>query len=198
MRAERFVIALLVVAVGALALRPVSSARATAPEESFSIAVCALPTIVNELMSSERFAEEREDLTAEFEEDTAEIESRMNQIRDDVQGMGPDDPAMGAIQEEFFSLRQQLFRRQTEFQTASARLQARHLKESYQLVRASAVAIAEDLGYDFVFASASPEDDDELNDQDAALLLGQLSRRPVIKFPEAHDITDDVRDDLNL
>mgnify|MGYP001794982456 CR=1 FL=1 len=198
MRTERLLISVLAVAVVALALRPGPAANATLDEDTFSVAVCSLPTIVNELIASERFQEEREDLAADFEEASDEINERLQQIREDAQGMDAEDPAMGAIGEEFNELRQSLFRLQSQFSTDQAQLQARQLKEAYQLVRASANAVAEDLGYDFVLASASSDSDDELNDQNASLLLGQLSRRPVIRFPQKHDITDDVRDDLNL
>ncbi|MEM1424212.1 MAG: hypothetical protein AAGH64_09435 [Planctomycetota bacterium] len=198
MRTERFLIAALAIAFVAFVLRPGPDARATLDEDTFSVAVCSLPTIVNELMASERFAEEREDLASEFEDASLEIEERLEQISNDARGMDPDDPAMGAMGEQFNELRQELFRLRSGFETDSARLQARHLKEAYRLVRASANAIADDLGYDFVLSSASPEADDELNDQNATLLLGQLSRRPVIRYPDEHDITDDVRDDLNL
>ena len=198
MRTERFLIAALAIAALALALRPGSDARATIEEDTFSIAVCSLPTIVNELMASERFTEEREDLASEFEDASSDIEERLEQISQDARGMDPDDPAMGAMGEQFNELRQELFRLRSSFESDSARLQARHLKEAFQLVRASASVVADDLGYDFVLSSASPDSDDELNEQNAALLLGQLSRRPVITYPDAHDITDDVRDDLNL
>lgn len=197
MRTQRLLITVLALGVLALVLRPLQpSADASRVDSESNIAVCAVPTIVNELMASDRFAEERNDLADEFEEKRQELEQRMEEIRDQAQDMDPEDPAMPQMQQEFFELRNELFEMQSEFQTASSRLQAEHLAACYELARTSAIGVGEDLGYDFVIASGSPDED--LNTQDTQQLLGQLSRRPVLLFPEEHDITDDVRDDLNL
>lgn len=174
----------------------VREAQATHRFDSSDIAVCAIPTLVNELVSSGAFAEEREELDAEFEERTRELQDRLESISDRAQGLDQDDPALGALAQEFTEARSELVAAQNEFGRASEAMTARHLAEAYELARASADAVAEDLGYGFVFASGSP--DEELNRDNAQQLLGQLSRRPVIRFPEAADITDDVRDDLGL
>lgn len=146
MRTERVMIVALTLGVVTLALRPaVPAAVATGEDETFNLAVCAVPTIVNELMASERFAEAREDLADDFEDQRKDLEERLEQISEQAQGMEPDDPALPAMGQEFNEIRQELFRLRSEFETDSTALQARHLAESYELARASAVAIGEEL-----------------------------------------------------
>lgn len=193
---DRLLLVALTLGVLTIALRPLHQDAHAGRFDEGSIAVCAIPTIVNELMASERFLEEREDLAEEFDDQRVDLEDRLADIRDRAQGMQQDDPAMGAIFEEFQTVNGELQRLRQEFNRGSAALQATQLADSYELARASALAVGDELGYEFVFASGSPDED--LNTTDTAQLLGQLARRPVIKFPEEHDITDDVRDDLNL
>ena len=194
---DRLLLGGLTLGIFALALRPYAPlASADLVADSKEIAVCAIPTLVNELVTSGNFAAEREELSDEFEERQQELQDRLEDIQDRARGMEQDDPALGALAEEFGEVRGELLAAQSEFGQASEAMTARHLAEAYELARGSAEAIAEELGFGFVFASGSP--DEELNRSNAQQLLGQLSRRPVIRFPEASDITDDVRDDLGL
>ncbi len=194
---DRLLLGALALGVCALALRPFSPiAGADFAADSDEIAVCAIPTLVNELIASGNFAAEREELNDDFQQRQQELQDRLEDIQDRARGMEQDDPALGAMAEEFGEVRGELLAAQSEFGQASEAMTARHLAEAYELARASAEAVAEDLGFGFVFASGSP--DEELNRSNAQQLLGQLSRRPVIRFPEAADITDDVRDDLGL
>jgi Skp family chaperone for outer membrane proteins len=197
-RTERLLIVVLALGVLALALRPFqpdASASRGALAAS-NLAVCAVPTIVNELMASDRFLEAREALREEYEERTRDLRERRSEIEQQFEGMEQGDPAAPALGREYQELSREIFRADSEFQREQSEMQASQLAECYDLARASAIGVGEDLGYDFVIASGSP--DEELNRADTQALLGQLSRRPVLLYPDEDDITDDVRDDLNL
>ena len=61
---------------------------------------------------------------------------------------------------------------------------------------ASAQAIAEQMGYDYVLASR-PVDRD-MDAQDTTAVIRSVLARPVLKAPEGVDITPDVKQDLKL
>ena len=194
---NRWLLALLTVGVLALALRPFTPvATGSGEDDKQRLAVCSIPTIVNELMATDRFVSEREEITEDFEERREDLQRELERIAERGRGMDEDDPALPALGEEFRTLQNELGTLRREFAQRTAELQAEQLAACYELARSSAIAVGEDLGYDFVIASGSP--DEELNRTNAQQLLGQLSRRPMIMFPDEHDITDDVRDDLNL
>jgi hypothetical protein len=185
----------------ALALKPtmVSPALARPASDDLpapKIAVCAVPQIVNDLMDSDRFKPDRE----EFERG----------LREEL--LTPLNEQLAAIQQEASTVDrsdQEAVRKlqNGELQREGARLQgeiarkveekiAQQLTESYGLVRDSATAVAEDLGFNYLLASSGP--DDELETESVMALSRDLISRPVLMSPEGADITADVREDLKL
>ncbi len=159
------------------------------------IAVCAVPALVNELMQSDRFKPERESLEERFRSEMQEIEQRLGTLRDRAQA-NPDDPGMEALAQEFGEQRRLLAEKQREAAQALEKKTAEQLLQCFDLARTSASAVAEELGYNYVLASVGP--DEELNDTSVEIAVRQMMSRPAVMFPKEADITDDVRDDLNL
>ncbi len=161
-----------------------------------SIAVVALPTLINELMASDRFQPDRVSYTEELNDELRQISERGRELSTRLQQMDPEDPGAQDLFAEMTKLSETLGRLQRENARKVEAHTASQIKECNELVRSSARAVADDLDFAFVISSADP--DEELTDQSVEVLLRQLTSRPMIKFPEENDITSEVRDDLNL
>ena len=177
-------------------LRPAPTpAYANVASSDSPIAVCALPTLINELMASDRFLPDREAYTEELSQQINELLEKRNELQQELSNMNPEDPGAQETFGEYQSLNQKIARLRQENSQKIETFTAKQIKECNRLVRSSARAVAEDLGFEFVISSADPQEDLA---ETVDALFRQLTSRPVIMFPEENDITADVRDDLNL
>ncbi|MEM8835625.1 MAG: hypothetical protein AAGD00_07380 [Planctomycetota bacterium] len=180
------------VIVAAVVIRP---APATYAAASNDIAVCAVFRIVDELMSSERYLPQREALERRLrDEKLAPLAEEMEDL--ELRSREADEDERSGLQREAFRLRQRAQRIENEIRQEIEALLVVQLRECYELVRSSAVAVADDLGYTYVMSSLDPEEEikaDTVN----RFLQGGLGR-PMLMSPEDADITEDVRSDLKL
>jgi Skp family chaperone for outer membrane proteins len=195
---DRALVAVLALSAAALALRPVALPEATAELAGGepSIAVCAMPTLINELMDSDRFRPAIENVRPELREQLGAVSEEMQDLRDRLQEFDPEDPADQRDAQRFRELNMELDSLRRQLNAAVQRATAAQIAECYELVRSSADAVGEDLGFDYVISTGDPQE--ALNTDDFNVTLRQITARPVLRFPEGTDITDDVRDDLNL
>ena len=199
---NRIVATALGVALGALALRggigllsPTAHAEIAGGDKPI-IAVCAVPTLINELMQSDRFRPAREEVEPEARAELEAAGKELQEIREGLKGADPNaEEAQQRIQ-RFRELNSRATQLQMQIQVALDRKTAEQLGECFDLVRASADAVAEDLGFDYVIATGGV--DEKFSSEQSEVTLRQITARPVIRFPKGADITDDVRDDLKL
>ena len=161
-----------------------------------SIAVVSTPDIMNDLMESDRFAPDRERYAEERRAELQPLADQLQKLQQQLQGMTEEDPQAPALIQQFNQLRNQAIQKQNQINADLEKFTASQVIEAYKLVRSSAQAIAEDLGYDYVITSADEDEDFEPQNVDVA--LRQIMARPVLLSPEDADITDDVREDLHL
>lgn len=169
---------------------------ASAPDAA-RIAVCSVVKVTDELMNTDRFKPERQEYEEQLRTDQLKpLVEQLEALRDKLEAMDRQSP-------EFQEGREQFARLQREAQAVGQQVAqkvelkvAEQLKECYMLVRSSAQAIAEDLGYSYVLASADPEE--ELQKGPVVSIMRDLLSRPVIMYPVKADITEDVRKDLKL
>ncbi|MCA9311294.1 MAG: OmpH family outer membrane protein [Phycisphaerales bacterium] len=181
-------------------LRPLTGeARAAVTRQAdadHTIAVCAVPSLLNEMLESERFRPERDRLEQELNDKLQELRDRRDELIEDMEGVDPSEPEGREAAMEIETLGRRYQQLQMEAQGRADALFARQMTEAWNLIRSSAEAVAEDLGYDYVVTTAGR--DEQLNQESSATALRQMLARPMIVFPEDADITDDVREDLNL
>jgi Skp family chaperone for outer membrane proteins len=161
-----------------------------------SIATCAVPQIVNELMASDRFTPARDELANQLRDEITPLFDRGRAMVDELQTMQPEDEETQAKMRELQQLRQQHAQLEQQSSIRMGAFTAEQIAECFTLVRSSAGAVAEDLGYDYVISTVG--EDEELNTSTVETVLRQMLARPVLFAPEDADITDDVREDLNL
>lgn len=199
-RASKFVapaLAIALVAGGFAFSSLIAPAQATQRRaDGGVVAVVATPDIMNDLMDSDRFKPERDRFAEEKRAELEPMIERIQKLQQELQEMPQDDPAFGQTFQQFQQLGQQIRQRQTEINAELDKFTAGQILAAYKLVRSSAQAVADDLGYEYVMTSAG--EDDEIQAQSVDTTLRQIMSRPVIMFPDDADITADVREDLNL
>lgn len=195
---DRVVVLVLAASVAAgcwLLAGPSATARADSSTTS-PFAICDVMGVVEKLMDSERFKPARDEAQAAAEAALAPIRDQLRDLEARGRGMDPADPELPGVAQQFQQLQAQF---QQQFQESARRMDemtAMQLQEAYEIARASADAVAEDLGYGYVFATRLP--DEEIEARDVAGMVRALLGRPVVRFPKDSDITPDVLQDLKI
>ncbi|MBL8745957.1 MAG: OmpH family outer membrane protein [Phycisphaerae bacterium] len=183
--------------VGLFALSRPLTALPESGDQSPRIAVCSSMKIVDDLMETERFKPARLEVEAQAKEDLLKpIADLLRDIEEEAKGLKEDDPRLRELGERHRSLQRQ---GQQATQEVARRVEikvAEQLIECYQLVRASAVAVAEEKGFNYVLAST--DSDAPMKTEPVMKIVRDFLARPVILAPKEVDITDDVRTDLKL
>ncbi|MEM9083233.1 MAG: OmpH family outer membrane protein [Planctomycetota bacterium] len=161
------------------------------------IAVCAVPAIINDLMASDRFEPDFLDRQEELREEVQPLIEELEELQAQLTApdADPEDPALQLAFERFQQLRNQLAQLSQQHNATLDGFRAKQIIEAYELIKASAQAVATELGFEYVISSA---DDFEELAESTQIVVRQLTVRPVMMYPEAADITEAVRDDLNL
>jgi Skp family chaperone for outer membrane proteins len=165
-------------------------------DRDHAIAVCAMPSLINELMASPRFLPARENPAPELRDEFEDLRRELDDLNQRLENAGENDPGAQRDVRRRREVFQQLQNLQGRIARAVEEKTAEQFAECYAMVRSSASAIAEDLGFDYVIATGDP--DESLSTTISEVTLRQITARPVLRFPRGVDITDDVRDDLNL
>ena len=181
-------------------MTPEAHAGAYAKQADGVIATVDVVTLIDDMMNSDRFMPERKakelELNAQYLEplqaQASDLEARFNE----AQASG-DQAAMQAIQIEYNALQQQAQVAQGNFSRELEVYVADQFKQAFAAVRDSAAAVAEELGFEYVLTSGDPEAD-FAEESPLSVVRTQAFTRTVVMKPEGTDITDDVREDLNL
>lgn len=161
------------------------------------LAVCALYKIADELMDTDRFKPDRVEFENQLRDETLRpMVDQLKELQKRLESMDQKDSEFPETRERFFRLQSLAQRTTQEIGQKVERKVAEQLKECYALARASAVAIAEEKGFNYVIASNAP--DDELEAETVVALVRDMLSRPVLHSPKGVDISDDVRQDLKL
>jgi Skp family chaperone for outer membrane proteins len=113
-----------------------------------------------------------------------------------VQNAPATDPAAQAVVREFQEKRAALNKKQQEMGARLQKFKGTQLVECYELARASVGAVADRMGYTYVLASRRVTE--KVPSDDPQIVVEALLQRPVLRGPDATDITDDVLADLKL
>jgi Skp family chaperone for outer membrane proteins len=161
------------------------------------IAVCGISELMNEMLNSDRFAPEREEMEQQANAVLTEALREVQALRAELEGEDPSEPE---IQQKLQRLQEMTRRAQAMRDEIAKRLDrfaAEQAVECRKLVIASAAAVAGDLGFRYVISSGAQEA--SFNTEGGLVQVWrQMATRPVVAWPDATNITDDVREDLNL
>lgn len=179
-------------------LGPAANARPGVFAEG-DVAVCDVIALADELMESDRYKPGRESKQEELNEAfQSKFEARQASLQDrfaDAQA-NQDQAAMQALQQEYLAYQQEFQDAQQQLLQDFDEYVASQFQEVYNAIRDSAKAVADDMGYAYVSSSSDPAEDFDAGGM--ASLQIEVLGRTFLSFPEDADITEDVRDDLNL
>lgn len=191
--------ALMVALGGQLSSLPSAAASASRHRDeppAARLGVCDVYLVADKLIESDRYqprvTEEQEKLRAEM----APMEAELKAMQEKGLAMNPEGEEARALYLEFQRAQQAYAKKQQEVQAAYQAFLANIYIEAYEAARASADAVAEDLGYTHIIASRRK--DEKIDSTDLAQVIQAVLARPVAKAPEGSDITDDVLKDLKL
>lgn len=201
------VVALMALVGGAISGRLLSGAQAAAGIDSKAatgadapapkIAVVAALKITDDLMNSDRYKPARSDYEEQLTKELIKpLTDKLEDLQKKIKDMDEKDPQANQMKQDFFRLRNELVGKQREASEKLEKKVSEQLKECYQLVRASAQAVAEKKGFNYVIASL--RSDDKFEEGPMQVTMRELASRPLLVFPEGTDVTDDVREDLKL
>lgn len=192
-RTSRLLLAALCALILALVIRmPVPAAARPASEDGHNIAVCATLLIVDELMDSDRFAPAREELQRVKQEQIQPLMDEMASLQNQFHAAQAAGEDLSAIQQHGQALQKQIAQAREQANREMTDLATKQIGECYDLIKASAEAVAKELGYDYVVSSSRADDDMQSNSS------SEFLARPMLVYPEDADITEEVREDLKL
>lgn len=196
------ILAILAIAATAALIARGAGPRATAAEQAGKaaqtqpIAVCDVINVVERLMDSERYKPARDEAGAASEKAIAEFRDRAQAAEAALRGMDEKAEGYEAARREYQLAGMALQREGQRLAQEMDALTTTQLMEAYGVVRASADAVAEQLGFAYVIASRPG--DKPLDATDTAAVVRAMLARPVIRAPEGVDITADVKQDLKI
>lgn len=189
--------ALLLALRAAPLIGPAAHAASPGRGEAPRIAVCAVYSIADALMDSDRFRPERVEFEQELRrESLAPLMEELKRLQKQLEAADRKDANFQELRERYFRQQGVVSRATQEIAKEVEKKVADQLVECYHLVRAAAADVAEDLGYDFVLASNGADED--LRKDSVSGLMRDILGRPVLVSPAEVDITDDVRAHLKL
>ena len=186
----------LILGLASMHADPSARAHLDDAEVEIKIATCDIFEVVERLMESDRYAPAREEAMAAAEDRMRPYQQRLEEAQRRAQSTPQEDPLFRDIFREFQRAQQEYQQRGQELMREQEMLTTRQILECYRLVRSSAEAVAEQIGYTMVLQTRQKKDDNEAQDMQSAVRA--MLARPVAVAPEAIDITADVLFELRL
>ena len=152
--------------------------------------------VLRQLMDSEVFVEERENLNAELREREEAILAERQTLEERYAEITPDDPGIEDARREFNQLRAEYEQFREAANARVAQLTADQLEQAYRELVAAVNIVADEKGVDIVNRFIPTDDPFEAANADQALAAIRL--RSLLRYPKSIDLTADVLDELAL
>lgn len=163
---------------------------------AWSEAWVSIGPLLDHLMRSESFQEERRKLGEEMQEDEQIIVDALESIRDQMEGLEPDDPDVQALAEEGRNLLQQRQAFMQAAQVAQSQLAGTQLERAYRELVDAVKIVAEAKDIDLVHRFIPT--DEPFNSTAAPDATLEIRLRSLLVYPEDLDITKDIADELGI
>ena len=167
-----------------------------APSRAWSIGAVHIDRIIKEMIQSEVYAGERQDLESELRELDSEFSDRQKSIQDEFGEIGEDDPNFPAAQAQMQGLMQEYQQFAQMAQGRMAQLQAEQLERSYRDLIEAIEVVADKAEVDLVYRYI-PTSEPFMNSSVEQAML-QIQMRPFLRYPDSIDLTAKVLKELDL
>jgi len=172
------------------------AAPASAQPGSVRVGTVDPYTIAQELLQQPEFGSPIDEAGKEWQQRLNLVDAEIRQLEQKVQVLSKTDPVYQEVMNEG---RQKLQARQQLAQEAAGAIEgvkARQLAVAYRRAVEAANAVGERLGYTHIFASRLASK--ELTSNNVSTALQDMFARPLVRSPEADDLTKAVFDELRL
>ena len=167
-----------------------------ATSRSWAIASVNLSGILPEMLQRESFQEEMKELEELQMGQNAEFENAFKALQDEYGEIGPEDPKFAEAQ----GRAQEIMARYNEWQQGAMQVRgkktAEQLEKAYRDVVEAIEVVCDEQNIDVAFRFVPTATEFRSDSPDAA--ADQIRLRTFLRYPEAMDITDSVRDELGL
>ncbi len=167
-----------------------------ATSRAWSIGAVHIDRIIKEMIQSEVYAGERQDLESELRELDSEFSDRQKSIQDEFGEIGEEDPNFPEAQARMQGLMQEYQQFAQMAQGRMAQLQAEQLERSYRDLIEAIEVVADKAQIDLVYRYI-PTSEPFLNSSVEQAML-QIQMRPFLRYPDSIDLTAKVLKELDL
>jgi len=165
-------------------------------DRAYSVAYVYIGKVLNQLMKSEGFEEERQPLMEELQETEAEYRQRLDTIQKRLQELDPNSEEARATYEQGSSVYEEFMNWQQSALQRTGKLDANQLERAYRELVAAVEIVADRKGIDTVYRFIPTSEPFEAENPEQAMMAIRL--RDALRYPEELDITADVMEELHL
>tara|TARA_B100001059_G_C17619622_1_gene468819 strand:+ start:122 stop:832 length:711 start_codon:yes stop_codon:yes gene_type:complete len=167
-----------------------------ATSRAWSIGAVHIDRIIKEMIQSEVYSGERQDLESELRELDSEFSDRQMAIQNEFGDIGEDDPNFPEAQSRMQGLMQEYQQFAQMAQGRMAQLQAEQLERSYRDLIEAVEVVADKAEIDLVYRYI-PTSEPFMNSSVEQAML-QIQMRPFLRYPDSIDLTTRVLEELDL
>jgi Skp family chaperone for outer membrane proteins len=167
-----------------------------ATSRAWSIGAVHIDQIIKEMIQSEVYSGERQDLEGELREVDSEFSDRQKGIQDEFGDIGEDDPNFPEAQSRMQALMQEYQQFAQMAQGRMAQLQAEQLERSYRDLIEAVEVVADKAQIDLVYRYIPTSEPFITSSVEQAML--QIQMRPFLRYPDSIDLTAKVLKELDL
>ena len=165
-------------------------------DRAYSVGYVYIGKVLNQLMKSEAFEEERQPLMEELQETEAEYRQRLDGIQKRLRELDPNSEEARATYEQGSSVYEEFMNWQQSALRRSGKLDAEQLERAYRELVAAVEIVADRKGIDTVYRFIPTSEPFEAENPEQAMMAIRL--RDALRYPEELDITADVMEELHL
>jgi Skp family chaperone for outer membrane proteins len=167
-----------------------------ATSRAWSIGAVHIDRIIKEMIQSEVYSGERQDLEDELREVDSEFSDRQKAIQDEFGDIAEDDPNFPEAQSRMQGLMQEYQQFAQMAQGRMAQLQAEQLERSYRDLIEAVEVVADKAQIDLVYRYIPTSEPFITASVEQAML--QIQMRPFLRYPDSIDLTTKVLEELDL
>ena len=163
---------------------------------AYSVGCVHVDRVMKGILSSERFASERQKFDDEARSQGGEFEQRNKALQEKYPDIKPGDANFDQARSEFAALQGEYEKWFGALQKIQSKHMAEQVEQAYRELATALDVVAERKQVDFVYRFVPPErafDSVELSDA-----MMQVQSRPFLRYPAAIDITEEVVKELGL
>lgn len=166
-------------------------------KQTYTVAFVDIGKVLNPLLESTQFVEEREAVRKELEATEQDYQNRLQPLDQELRGMDQGSPEFHEKVQQFQQLLSEYQRWGREVAMKRRdEMDVRHLQSAYKELTNAVNVVADKLGVDIVLRFIPAEN--EFKGANADQALTEIRLRTAVKYPERLDITTEVMEELAI